>query len=168
MEVVSWDLMGPIPTSKKGNKHIIVVVDLLVDSRWIEVVALPHTTAEMLAAFLWDRVISRFGPPVRMHNDRGANLNAAIIKQLYAIWGLERSTTVAYHPQGNGTVERLNKGIQDGIDKKLSGKNPLDWDEQLPSVVFAHNITPHSETGISPFSLFFGREPTIPVVGHVF
>ena len=36
------------------------------------------------------------------------------------------------------------------------------WPEQLPEIVYAYNITPHSSTGYSPH-LFFGREPTLPI-----
>jgi hypothetical protein len=157
--------MGPIQCSRNGNKYIVVVVDLF--SRWLEAGALSDTKAETLSAFLWERVISRFGPPLRIHSDKGANLSAAIIKNLYECWGINKSTTVAYHPQGNGAVERMNKVMQDMISKKLLHKCPQDWDEQIAGVVFAHNVTPHSETGLSPFSLFFGREPTIPVAGQI-
>ena len=166
MEVVAWDIMGPFPVSFSGMKYIVVVMDLF--SRWVKLKALPDVKAATLANYLWTDFISCYGPPVRMHSDQGPNLNAAVLKQLYDIWGIAQSTTVAYYPQGNGMVERMNRVIQDVVAKKISEKGPQLWDELLPSVAFAHNITPHSETGVSPFSLFFGREPSVPVDGRVY
>ena len=165
MEVIAWDIMGPLPVSKKGNRFIVVVMDLF--SRWLEIGALETSTAEKLAEFLWDRVISRFGPPVQVHSDKGTNFNAEVLKRLYQIWGIQKSTTVAYYPQGNGMVERMNKVIQDMVAKKLYDRDPAEWDELLAAVTYGHNVTPHVETGVSPYALFFGREPCIPVDGTV-
>ena len=33
-DVISWDIMDPLPTSTKGNKYILVVTDLF--SKWVE------------------------------------------------------------------------------------------------------------------------------------
>ena len=81
MDVLAWDIMGPIDPSRRGNKYIVVVVDVF--SRWMEIGALADTKAETLANFIWKQVISRFGPPHRIHSDKGANLNAQVVKNLY-------------------------------------------------------------------------------------
>lgn len=35
--------------------------------------------------------------------------------------------------------------------------------DQLSDVTFAYNVSPNSSTGYSPFYLFFGRKPKIPI-----
>jgi hypothetical protein len=33
----------------------------------------------------------------------------------------------------------------------------IDWPDLLPRAVLAHNMTPHAQTGLSPFNLMLGR-----------
>ena len=33
-ETISWDIMGPLPVTNKGNKYILVVTDVF--SKWVE------------------------------------------------------------------------------------------------------------------------------------
>ena len=51
---ISWDIMGPLPTSSKGKKYILVVTDIF--SKWVEAFALRSTDAETLATVLVDEV----------------------------------------------------------------------------------------------------------------
>ena len=53
-EKVSWDIMGPLPTSSKGNKYILVVTDIF--SKW-EAFALRSTETETLATALVNEVV---------------------------------------------------------------------------------------------------------------
>jgi hypothetical protein len=85
-----------------------------------------------------------------------------VVEKMYEFWGVKKSTSVPYFPQGNGIVERSNRTLQDVIAKALEGTNGELWDEKLPAAVFAYNTIPHVGTGASPFELFFGRLPRLP------
>ena len=37
------------------------------------------------------------------------------------------------------------------------------WPELLPHLVYVYNTTPHATTGVTPFSLMFGRKERIPL-----
>ena len=76
-DVISWDIMGPLPTSTKGNKYILVVTDLF--SKWVEAFPLVATDSETLASVLVDEVVCRYGVPRVLHSDQGANLNSQVI-----------------------------------------------------------------------------------------
>ena len=61
-EKISWDIMGPFPTSEQGNKYIFVVTDLF--SKWVEA---RDTTSTTLATVLVNEVISRYSVPTCIH-----------------------------------------------------------------------------------------------------
>src|ERR1700678_414130 len=45
----------------------------------------------------------------------------------------------------------------------LHRRTSVDWDELLPSVLFAYRASQHDTTGYSPFFLETGRRPTLPL-----
>ncbi|KAK3018757.1 hypothetical protein RJ639_004243 [Escallonia herrerae] len=70
-------------------------------------------------------------------------------------------TSVA-HPQSNGQTENMNRGILQGLKKKLNEAKGA-WVDELPKVLWAYRTTPHSVTGETPFSLCYGTEAMLPV-----
>ena len=68
---------------------------------------------------------------------------------------------MAYHPQSNGTVERLNRTLISML-RTCVCDHPKSWDLRLPEIVFAYNTTPHSSTSMSPYSLVYGTEARLP------
>ena len=69
--------------------------------------------------------------------------------------------TTAYNPQGNGTVERMNRSLITVL-KKLVYDNPTNWAKKLACAVFAVNSSVNSTTGFTPNFLFLGRECRSP------
>lgn len=50
-EQVGIDLIGPLPTTSRGNRFIITLVDYF--SKWPEAEAIPNKSAESVAHFLY-------------------------------------------------------------------------------------------------------------------
>lgn len=70
--------------------------------------------------------------------------------------------TMAYHPQTDGLVERLNSTLCQTLSMFVS-KNQKDWDIFTPAALFAFRTSPCESTGDSPFYLLCGREPRLPM-----
>jgi hypothetical protein len=60
--LVGWDIMGPFPTSKQGNKYILVMTEYL--TRWYEAEAIPNTSASTVANALLRKIIFPHGCPL--------------------------------------------------------------------------------------------------------
>ena len=94
-----------------------MVTDLF--TKWVEAFPLRDTISATLTKVLVDKIISRYGVPVYLHSDQGANLCSELIKTICKLLGVERTRTSAYHPQGNGQVERM----LDAMLAKVVNKN---------------------------------------------
>ena len=108
--ILSWDILGPLPLTTQGNKYVLVVTDLF--SKSTEAFALKTTDSETFARVLVDEVICRYGMPSTLHSDQGANLTSNLIVSLCKNLGICQTQTSAYHPQGNAQVERFNHTLE--------------------------------------------------------
>ena len=147
-QIVTWDIMG------------LVITDVF--TKWVEAFPLKTTGAEILATIFVNEVVSRFGVPSQLHSDQGANFCGEIINAMCQQLGIDRSRTTAYHPQGNGQVERFNRTLESMLAKVVTD-NQKDWDKHLPQVLFAYRTSLHETTKFTPYFLNFGRSPTLPV-----
>ena len=68
---------------------------------------------------------------------------------------IDKVQTSPYHPQTNGCLERWHGTLNNMIKKCMTCK--LDWARQIKYVLFAYRCAPHSNTGLSPFQIIYGR-----------
>ena len=54
-EKISWDIVGSLPTSSKGNKYILVVTDIF--TKWVEAFVLQSTDAENLTTVMVNEIV---------------------------------------------------------------------------------------------------------------
>ena len=76
--------------------------------------------------------------------------------------GINQTRTTAYHPQGNGQVERFNRTLE-AMLAKIVQQNQRDWDQHLPKVMFAYRTAIQEATGYTPFHVTFGRSLVLPL-----
>ena len=102
-----------------------------------------------------------YGIPVRIHSNPGRCFDNQIMKHLYAMYGIEQSTTKPYNLHGNAQCEQFNCTMV-GLLSSLLKEQKDNWPLHLPSLVFAYNAMPRSTTGYQPNELMFGcKAPTI-------
>ena len=159
-ERLSWDIMGPLPVTPRGNQYILVVTDLF--TKWVEAFPLMNTTAITLATVLMNDIVCRFGVPEYLHSDQAANLRSAVVQELCHLLGIHSTKSSAYHPEGNGQVERFNRTVEAMLAKVID-EDHQNWDLYLPKALFAYRTSLHEVTGFTPFHLTFGRSPTLPI-----
>ena len=103
------------------------------------------------------KLFCTYGIPEIIHSDQGANFESTIIGQTLEAFGVKKSHTTPYHPEGDGMVERFNRTLLQLLRTYVEKKE--EWEKYLPLALFAYRTAVHSSTGVTPFKLMYGREP---------
>ena len=96
LEVISIDITGRHPKSRRGNEYIVTVVDLF--TRWAEAIPVRNHTAEVVARVLLDRVINRFGTPFGFFRIKAKSSNRPYSGNFVRGWKSTRSGQVPTNP----------------------------------------------------------------------
>ncbi len=109
------DIVELLPIIREGNRYIVVAMDYF--SRWPEARSLKTANADMVATFLYEEIICRFGAPRILQSDRRTHFVNELIQRLTKRFKVKHSLSSPYHSQSNGLVERFNKTLCEGIAK---------------------------------------------------
>jgi len=140
-----------LPTDAKGDKFLLVVVDI--GSGKMDCRPLPNITAIATLEKLKDiygmngkkknKVFSK--PPKKIHSDQGTEFNNVAVKDFFHSKNIGiRFSSTGRHSQ-QAIVERMNLAIGDAIMKlqlhneNVSGLEDKDWVDYLPDIVKAVN-----------------------------
>ena len=156
MEVLNIDTIGPVATDENGNSHILVIIDCF--TRWVELYAIPDTTAEAAADALLQHV-GRFGAPATLRSDKGSQFVNSVITEFSKLFVTHHETTLAYSKEENAIVERANKEVMRHLRAIIFHQRvQSQWGKrQLPMVMRILNSEEKTSTGLSPAEILFGN-----------
>jgi hypothetical protein len=158
----SMDLITDLP-SMEGYDSILVMVDrgLL---RGVNLCPCTKTiTWQETATLLQDNLFKRFGLPDKMISDRDPRFAAHAFQELLKLLNIKLNLTTAYHPQSDGTTERINQEIEAYLSIYCTS-HLEDWLHLLSTLEFTHNNQWHTERVHTPFELIQGDSPiSIPI-----
>ena len=83
--------------------YILVIQDYF--TKWAEAIPMANQTATTITRELV-KVFSNYDLPEILHSDQGRNFESSLLQQTLDAFGITKSQTTAYHPQGDGMVER--------------------------------------------------------------
>ena len=154
-EFVHLDIVGPLPPSKvpgqtftAPEQYVLTCIDRA--TRWLEAIPIPDISAATVAFAFIKGWVSRFGVPLYVFTDQGAQFESSLFAQLSSIIGFHRLRTTSYHPQSNGIIERTHRVLKVSL---MACKD--DWLASLPIVLLGLRCIP-TESGVSPFTLVTG------------
>ena len=157
-EVIAFDLVGPLPKGKGGCRFILTAIDMA--SKWPEAIPLRSITARAVAQGMVE-VFSRTGIPLQLLTDQGSQFIGSLVSHLCKDLNIDKVKTTPYHPETNGTVERMH-GTLGAMLTKASALG-LDWVGQLPFAMFALRSAPNRDSHFSPFQLVYGHRVRTPL-----
>ena len=160
-----WQMLAvdilEVPLSVNNSRYLLVVQDYF--TKWVEAVPIPDQTATRITCEL-GKIFSRYGPPQILYSDQGCNFESSILFQTLQAFGIEKSRTAAYHPQGDGMVERFNRTLLQLLRSYVESQS--DWECYLPLILYAYRTAAHSSTGVSPFMMMYGRSHSFSQLTH--
>ena len=111
------DVIAPIePAVSNGHRFILVAIDYF--TKLMEEASYHTVTKKVVADFVRNNTICRFGVPKSITADNGANLNSHLMRDKCEKFKINHRNLTAYRPQMNAVVEAANKNI-----KKILKKN---------------------------------------------
>jgi hypothetical protein len=155
------DLITLLPPSAAGNDAIVVFVCKLTKLRHF-VPCKTAIDAPALARIFMDAVVRLHGMPVSIISDRDPRFTAHFWEAFWAALGTTLTMSTAYHPQTDGQTENANKVLEVMLRHYIDF-DQSDWDLHLGAAELAINNARSETTGFTPFYLFYGREPLLPI-----
>ena len=93
---------------------------------------MPDQTAQRISHELI-KIFAVLGMPKILHSDQGQNFESTILKQTLQAFGVVKSHTTAYHPQGDGMVEHFNRSLLQLLRSYV--EKEADWEKHLSLVL---------------------------------
>ena len=156
-EHVHVDIVGPFPPDR-GYRHLLTMIDRT--TRWAEAVPISDTTAEIVVQSFLDNWISRYGVPATITSDRGAQFTSELWRRLLSRFGINVASTMSYHPQVNGLVERFHGTLKNAL--RCTGCSGESWSRSLPWVLLGIRNAPRSDMATSTAEVLFGTPLRTP------
>jgi reverse transcriptase-like protein/integrase-like protein/chromodomain-containing protein/p58 integrase-like protein len=153
----SMDLITDLPPAE-GFDSILVVVDQGLSKGVILIPCNKTITSEATARLLLENLYKRFGLPDKIISDRGPQFASKAFLELLKLLGIKSALSTAYHPQTDGTTERVNQEIEAYLSIYCAS-HPEEWPQALHTLEFTHNNRRHADRQNTPFELMFGESP---------
>ena len=119
-------------------------------------------TAQGTANILVNRFIPLWECPSTLLSDDGSQFCVQLAIAVYKLLRVHKLTTSAYHPSGNGGVERVNHTMAQML-AMVCNEHQNDWDAHLPHVEYAYNNSVSAATGLASNEVHIGRLPRLPL-----
>ena len=164
MELVHIDYIGMevmVVTDKKPIvKNVLVVIDHF--TWYVQAFVTKNHTTRTRARVLYNNYFSVFGFPQCLMLDQGTEFCGKVIAAMCSLLGIEKIWTTLYHPQTNGSAERVHQKLQCMIGK-LDLEKRKKWPAHIGSIIIAYNSAWSLVTGYSPYYLMFRQRPQLPI-----
>jgi transposase InsO family protein len=149
---ISMDFIEGLPISE-GMRCLMVVTDRL--SKGSIFIPLPDIKTETVVRAFIRQVVAYHWLPDAITSDRGSQFVSLLWERLCEILKINRRLSTAFHPQTDGSTERMNSVWEAYVRAFISWAQD-DWAPLCPMAQIAINGRDATSTGVSPFFLQHG------------
>jgi hypothetical protein len=94
--------------------------------------------------------------------DQGASFVSKEVKSFAESYDIKLLSFSSYYAQVNGQAESSNKTLLKLVKKNIE-EHQKKWHEVLSEVLWAHRISKHGATKVTPFELVYGQKVVLPI-----
>jgi hypothetical protein len=131
-------------------------------TKWMEAVTLKNMTHKEVIHFILEHIIHIFNIPQTLTMDQGSSFMSHQVCDFAESLKIKLLSSSPYYAQANGRADSSNKTLNKLIKKKIE-ENLKRWHEVLSKALWAHRISKHSTTKVTPFELIYRQEVILPV-----
>lgn len=161
-ELISIDIVGPLPKSSNGFCYILSIQDYF--SKFCIFQPMRQAHAKAVCKILEEHVFLLFGVPRTIISDNGKQFISKEFKSLAKTYNVNVQHVAFYHPQAN-PCERQHRTLKTMLSCYVKD-NQRTWDQYLQKVACAIRTAKNETTSASPFFVNFGREIKLNGSGH--
>ncbi|KAJ2942408.1 hypothetical protein O0L34_g16012 [Tuta absoluta] len=149
------DHLGPFVKSKRGNTHILTVVDSF--TKFVFIKPVRNTNTQNVIKTLQD-VFDTFRNPDRLISDRGSCFTSHSFRKFCLDRGIKHVLNAVASPRSNGQVERYNRTILDSLTALNLRDDDRHWDDKLGKIQWGLNNSIQKTIGRAPAEVMFGTK----------
>jgi hypothetical protein len=123
---------------------------------------LKNMTHKEIIHFILEHIVHRFSIPQTLTMDQGSSFMSHQVREFVGPLRIKVLSSSPYYAQANSQAESSNKTLIKLIKKKIE-EHPKRWHEVLSEDLWAHRISKHSATKVTPFELVYGQKVVLPV-----
>ena len=119
MDLVHVDLVRMEVTVETKKKPVVQKILVVTDhfSRFVQAYKVKDKRAITITKCLYDNYFRHYGFPQRLLSNQGTEFCNAILNEMCIYLNIKKLRTSLYHPQTNGTVERVHQTLERMITK---------------------------------------------------
>ena len=151
-EALSIDIMYMHP-SNNGDRYILSIMDMY--SRFTKFYPLKDMFAETVSNIIADHCCD-YGFPRIIFTDEGANLSAALTRNIFSLLRIQHSVSIPYR-HNPSMVERIHYPLKKGLSILCQGAEST-WPKHLRKMTYALNTTIHGSLDCTPMEAYFLRQ----------
>ena len=153
----TWGLDLIRPIRPASNRYIWIITATEYFTKWVEAVPLRNATGAVIANFIREYLVCRFGIPYKIVSDNGTPFINKQVHSTLVGYGIKDRRSTPYYPQGNGQAKATNKMLI-RILSRIVHEYEGGWSTHLPDALCAYRTSSRTATGFSPYSLVYGSE----------
>jgi hypothetical protein len=139
---------------------VLVTMDYF--TKWTKAVPLKNMTQKEVIEFITEHIIHRFSIPQTLMTDQGTSFVSGQVREFIECYKIRLLSSSPYYAQASGQAKSSNMTLIKLIKKKIED-DMRRWHDLLFEALWAHRISRHGATRVTPFERVYGQEVVLPI-----